>query len=477
MARPNLLQSDYSRGSISDLARHLLPRGSAYRITDYLVGHGAPLSKRGGFTYASPVLGTNARTLAVAYAPFSGGAQRIAITEDGHLWKVDSVSAATDKGAGHVPIQRPVFFNNALILPGATPRTYDGTTLAALGGTPPGGVYGFAYKGRLYLGGSAANPNRLWPSDILNASLWNLSTGYIDLTDPLRGAAPLRNAILCWSDGRTERIRGDVPPPGGDMVKEPLFEEGCIDARSIVVYGDRAIWANSNGVFISDGAALQNLIELGGQQQFWADTFAGYTSSWTVAGGIARGQYVIVVLDTSTTPSTLKLAMMCDLDSKTWTFLSNVKATMFAEAYGAAQELYFSMRDQPRLGAFSSVFVPQASVANDADGVAVQPVIETAFFRGTPGSRRWKNIRVSADIAAASTATYLELAYVTAPELSAYTVLPDTIPANSGYDRHKIPFGQAGDGFGLRIRQVGASYTTQLFDLEAEIADREGSRS
>jgi hypothetical protein len=473
MADPKLLQSDYSRGSISDLARHLIPRSSVWRMTDYLPNYGgAPLAKRGGWTDASPALGSQTAVAAVAFAPFSGGSQLVAITPDGHLWKVDSSSSATDKGAAAIPIQRPVFFNNQLLIPGATPMKYDGSAApSALGGTPPGGVYGFTYKGRFYLAGSAANPNRVWPSDILNAALWNTTTGYMDMTNPIRGAAPLRNAILVWSDGMTERIRGDTPPPGGDMVREPIFEEGCVDARSIVVHGDKAIWANSNGVHISDGAAVANLIQLGGQQQLWSNLFASYSSSWTVAGGTLRGDYIIVIMN----GTTVLLAAMCDVDNKSWRFLNNIPAAMFAEAYGARPELYFAQGARGRVGAFSPIYLPTSSNKADGDGTNVQPVIETQYFRGSPGSRRWKDIYLGNDITTVDGA-YLQVSYINHPESTSYVDLPDTIAAAGQYQRSKVPLRLANDGFALKIQQVGPSAQTLLYDIEASVIEREGSR-
>lgn len=443
-------------------------------MTDYLPNHdGAPLAKRGGWTDASPALGGLTRTDSVAYAPFSAGSQLVTVTNDGHLWKVTSDVSATDKGGiFSTPIQRPVFFNNLLIIPGSTPTKYDGSAApAALGGSPPGGLYAITYKGRLYLLGSAANPNRLWPSDILDPTVWNLTDGYIDMTNPIRGAAPLRNAILVWSDGLTERIRGDTPPPGGDMVREPLFEEGCVDARSIVVHGDKAIWANSNGVHISDGAAIQNLIQLGGQQQLWSDLFASYASTWTVAGGTLRGYYVITIMD----GDTKKLAAMCDVENKSWLFLDNLPATMFAEAYGARPELYFSMRARPRVGAFSPIFLPQATNKADGDGTNVEPIVETQYFRGTPGSRRWKEVYVGNDIVSTDGAE-LQVSYIEEPEATAYTALAETIPAAGGYQRSKVPIRIANDGFGLKIEQVGPSAQTLLYDIEATVQEREGSR-
>lgn len=480
MAQPKILQSQYSRGSISDLPRHLLPQGSVWKTRDYLPDHEAPLRKRGGWGDASPNLG-GVRTDAVGFAPFSAGQQLVAIDNTGHLWKVTSPAAATDKGAAIVPIQRPIFFQNLLIVPGATPKKYDGAAApSALAGAPPA-LFGDAFKSRLVLAGSAANPNYVWLSDVLGPETWDLANTFIPVTQPVTGIAALRNVILVFSGGMTERIRGDIPPPGGDMVREPIFQEGCTDARSITTIGDKVIWANGNGVWISDGAAADNLIQLGGLLQYWTALLEGYSAAtWTLAGGVIRGHYVISICNGDTFVD----ALMCDIESKTWSFLGNLRATMFAEAYGTNPELFFSMRARTRLGALEQIFAPDITNMNDGDGTPVQPVLETMHYRGKPRSSRFKNLYVGNDILVpGGSTTYLELAYARDPEAQSYTVLteddgvtPRKVLPSGGMQRSRVPVGLASNGISWRIRQVGGSYDTQLFDLETDVHDREGNR-
>jgi hypothetical protein len=148
---------------------------------------------------------------------------------------------------------------------------------------------------------------------------------------------------------------------------------------------------------------------------------------------------------------------------------------MFAEAYGAKAELYTAQRGRPRVGAFSPIFIPQASNKADGDGTNVLPILETQYFRGAPGSRRWKDVFIGNDIDTTDGA-YLQVGYITEPESVSYTTLPDTIVADGTYNRSKVPLRIANDGFALRIAQVNPSATTMLYDIEATVIEREGSR-
>jgi len=488
VATPTLLQSDYARGTVRDLARHNLPKNATWKLTDYIPNLGAPLRKRGGSAYASPVLGGSAHTYGVAFAPFAAGNQLIGIDDAGHVWKIDNVGSATDKGASRTgqPLQRPVFFQEKLIMPdpagAAAPYKYDGSAAPALlTGTPPNARYAEAYKSRLLLAGTAAQPNYVYFSDILDPQSWDLVNSYIPVTQPIQGIAALRNMVMVFSDGLTERIRGDNPPPGGDMVREPIFNEGCIDARSIVTLGERVIWANGNGVWISDGAAADNLIEQGGLLKYWASMLTGYSSStWTISAGLLHGYYIITIMNGTSFVDSL----MIHIESKTWSFLSNLKATMFAEAYGTTPELYFSTFGAKKIGALSGIFTPSSANQADADGTDVQPVIETVYYRGAPGSRRFKDFIIGNHIeVVGGSTTYLKTSVITSPEDTTYDILclddgttPIQIVPSGAFQRSKVAARRASEGIGLKIEQIGGSYDTMLFDIETTQHDREGLR-
>lgn len=470
--KTELLQTAYSRGAIQDLPRHALPSGSVWKMTDLVPDlGGARLQKRGGWMNETAALGAGSYLSAVAFAPFSAGDQLVAIDNAGTLY---DATAEVSKGAAVVPVSRPVFFTNLLIIPGSTVKKYDGSTAPAdLTGAPANGLYATTYKSRLVLGVgsdlhfSVAGDPQSWDA---------LST--IGMTDPITGVAALRNMIAVFSKARSERVRGSIPPDSttdGDMVREPMFDEGCIDARSIAVSGDKVIWANANGVHISDGAAIDNLIALGGLQQYWTNLMGSYTSSWTLSAGLYSGYYVIAIMNGGTFVD----ALACRLSTKTWIFLSNLPSVMFAEAYSSAPQLYFAQRGATKVGSLGAIFSPSSSNASDGNGTAVQPTIELPFYRGNPGSKRWRNFYLGVDLDA-SAGTYLQLEYTTFPEDLVYDDVADDagvpiqIAPTSGYQRTKIPFKLAAEGVGLKITQVGASNKTMLFDVEAELHEREG---
>jgi len=488
MAKPVSLQSSYDLGIYRDKDRHMLPKGAVWNLVDYLMAHGPPLRGRGAWLAASPDLsesGSSTSVPAVAYAPFTAGGQLVAIGSNSSLWKVDSDVSATDKGNATVPAQRPVFFKNLLIVPGAdgatTPFKYDGSAApSALGGSPPQGVLADVYKSRLLLARSSAELRRIWFSGPGDPEVWDTADGYLDVSRPVTGLAALRNAILVYSTSGTERIRGNTPPPSREMELEPLFEQGCVDPASIVRMGDQVIWANAEGVWQSDGAILDNLTERCSAGKFWRDLMQSYSSSWTISAGEIFGLYFVSVLQGGTTAET----MAFDIDRKTWFRVSNLPTKMFAERIGSSPELYFGHcgASGVRVGSMANFWTNSYSVDSDAFGTGPSSTLETVYFRGSPGSRRIRNLYLGVDLSAADQNTYLTLGLVRAPGDETYDTVTDDAGATfkifptDGYERVKIPLKFKGDGFGLRVSITGPADEVMLYDIEAEIAEQEPSK-
>jgi len=479
VAQPRPLAFQFNRGMRQDEPREQMVAGAAWNLVDYLPQFGGPLAKRGGWEYASPDLATvhpsASYVQAVAHAPFEAGAKLCALDEDGELYTVASPSSASHIGAAVAPLQVPVFHRNRLIIPAgdgvSTPKSYDGSTLTTLGGSPPAAQYAAVYKDRTLLGNTNAEPQRLSFSGPGDPQSWP-AAGYIDVSAPIRAIAALRSAVLVWSDGRTERIRGATPPPNTDMVLEPLFDQGCLDARSVASYGDFVIWANQTGVFLTDAATIIDLTEAGGMSHYWQTLLSGYTSSWTLSAGVYRGYYVLSIADG---PS-FKDCLVCDLDRRVWFRLANIRALTFAPAVGAAAELYFGDRASARVCSFSSVFSPAAGVKEDADGSAVTPIMETPF---TPvqGLLRVRYAYLGYELAdAAADRPTLSIGYLTSPAGAAYTTLDDTFGATTGYKRARAAVRQRAGGFGFKVTQSGPSATTLLYGVELEGHDLEKSR-
>lgn len=481
MARPLLLQNNFSEGMKRDFPRESLPRGASWNLVDY-IPHvlGAPLRKRGGFSYASNDItatkATASYVLSVVYAPFTAATKLVVHDEDGELYTLTPGSlTVTDVGASLIPAQNPTFYRNKVIITDGTnaPKSYDGSAIATLGATAPSASYSAAFRDFGVLARTSANTNRVYFSDAGDPTTWDTTNSFIDAVYPVTGLAVLSNSLLVFSQGHIERIRGSVPPPDTDMVRETLFEVGVPDPWSVVVADDRCIFANPQGVYITDGATLVDLTEKGGMKRYWQEQLAAYTSSYTIAAGFYRGHYIVSVMNGSTFVDCL----VCHVDTNRWWRFSNLKARSFSHAFGVADELYFGLRSAARVCSFSSVFSPTSSVKNDADGTAVAPIVETPFFRGAPGKKTLKQAYVSYDARdAASDNPTLALSYVTSPEATSYTSISGSFAETTAQTRARKPLRFSAEGIALKLAQSNASSDTRIYSFSIDLHAREQSR-
>lgn len=480
MAKVSLLQSRYGQ-AVQDLPRHLGPQGAVWQYTDCFPNLGAPVRKRGGRVAVSPTIASGAILNTLAWAPFAAGSQLIVVdwnpgTPVAYLIDPDAVTKTALTGSPGLSYH-PTFFEDLLILPnfeGASgPKKYSGSgSFANLGGSPPSGTYATTHKSRLVLAASAALPNTVWFSAVADPETWD-ADAFITTTYPIRGIASLGSSILVFSQSHVEIIRGSTPPNSagttGDMTLDPLFEVGTSSARTIFVHEARAVWASETGIYVTDGAALDDLTKLGGFNQKWTGQFL--TSG--VASGIAgflNGWYFINIASSF---------YAVNLETKVWGQFSHLPADARAFAAGDRNELYTSW--QTKVEKYSGLFAPASANNTDVTSGGPNLVLETEFFRGNPGSRRWKNLYIGVDLDA-SAGTYLKVSYVTSPEATSYTDIVDDagaviqIPPTTGYQRVKIPFGVAAPGIGLKITQVGAANDLKIYDIEADVIEREASR-
>ena len=464
-----------------DFPRNSLPRNAAWNLVDYIPQVlGAPLRKRGGYSYASDDISVTKATASyvnsVKYAEFSSGTLLVVHDEDGELYTiVPGALTPTDVGASLVVAQNPTFYRNKVIITDGTnaPKSYDGTTLTTLGATAPSAKYSAAYKDFGVLARTSANTNRLYFSNAGDPTTWDTTNSYIDCVYPVTGLAVLQNALLAFSTGHIERIRGSVPPPDTDMVRETVFDMGVPDPWSIVVTDDVCIFSNPQGVFLTDGAALQDLTEKSGAKSYWRDTLASYTASYRLSGGFYRGHYIVAIMNGSTFVDCLAF----NIASKVWFRLANIKAMAFTRAFGAAEELYFGLRSAPRVGSLASTFSPSSSVKNDADGTAVAPVLETPFFLGKPGKKTWKGVYLGYDTRdAASDNPVQTISYITSPEATSYTAISTTLAESTARTRNRLPLRFNAEGIGLKVAQTNASSDTRIYSIEADVHVREPSR-
>lgn len=469
-----------------DTGRERLPDGYAWNLINLLPVLGATARQRGGYGYASndiaAVTATASYVIGGIYATFSAAAKNLALDEDGRLYSIATDGTVTDIGAAVVVSQNPVFHRNKVIIwaeGGATgPQVYDGTTLGALGGSPPNAIYSCVYKDRTVAARTTANLERLWFSGPGNPASWDTTNSWWDTSYHVTGLAALRNAILIFSDGHVERLRGSIPPPGSDFILDPLFDVGCTDARSIAHFGDNIIWANPEGIYITDGSAIDDLTESAGMKLYWAETLAGYSASThTLVASTIRGFYLIFIMNGSAFVD----AAMIDARKRAWIRLSNIDGRSAWRAVTGSEELYFGRRGAARVGKLSSIFTPSATVKNDADGTAVGYTYEGPF-NYAPGLKRFGRLYISHDTRDASADDpILTVSYITSPESTSYTTITGTLAETTALTRVKRGFGASGrygiqaQGLGLKIVKTNASSDARLYAIEGEVAGKEPS--
>lgn len=463
---------------------------TAWNLVDWIPGLGAPLRKRGGWTYGSDASGGGAVDAdAVSYAPFTTGDKLVLIDNLSALYTVNlSTNALTSIGTVVQPGQQPFVHRDKLIIPAydgsVAPKYYDGaSTVGNLAGSPPSAKYGCVFKDFSVLAATPAQPTALYFSDPGDPTVWDTTNSVWKTSYPVTGVAPMRNAILIFSSGHTERLRGSIPPPNSDFVLEPAFDHGCIDARSIATYGDFVIFASTEGVFLTDGAVPVDLTVAGGISTYWRDTMRSYASGWHIAAGVYAGYYIISIMNNFSFVDCL----VCDLNRRQWFRMANVKGYMFSHALGTAEELYMASAASGRVIKLSSCWNPSGTVKNDADGTAVAPVLETPFYRGltriyrrwvpSQGYETWKNAYLSYDLRdQASDDPTLTLQYIRSPELTSYTTAGAAIPETTKASRVVRKLGFRERGIAFKVFQTGASADTVLHSIEGEYQANEASR-
>lgn len=488
MAQPILLPPAFD-GMAQDFPRNNLPKGKAWNLVDLIPQSlGAPATERGGWAFASAVL--TAVDAAATYikaavnVPFNAGTQLLVIDDNAKLIKMVAGVNTSIAGTANMPVQNPFSHQQLVVIPSpdgvAAPQKYDGTTLAALGGSAPPGKFGCVFINYTWLGGDSANPYRGFSSSVGDPTTFvtsGVNAGNLDVSFPIRGMAALPSVMLWFGDERTARIRGTTPPPNTDMqIDDPVFNYGVSDARSIAVNGSVACFANDIGVFLTNGTTFpEDLTKSCGLSKYWRDLCTGRTSSWTLAGGWFGNIYIISVMNGSTLLDTIWF----DTTKRSAARFSNLKAMAFAAAGAAGQELYAGSRATPRIMQLSSMWTPGAAFKNDGDGSPVLGTYESPFYDTQQiGSQRWRDAYLMHDLRdAASDNPTWTLFYCDSPESGAtYTALAPVVGKTTKKTTVRRQAHHKSRGLGFKLTRQNASAVARLYGIGATVYSREGSR-
>lgn len=478
-----------------DVDRTMLPGGSVWNLVDFIPDEiQAAASGRGGWTYAGPAMTSAVNGIMVGYHPDL--AKVVATDGLNGIWNAvaGGASLGTFKGQGGLVYHRGLLFSGSWPSGGIGQQPYylkdDGTT-AQFSGAPIG-IYPAVYKDHAILArqfvsgsrhGSTQNIQRIWFSAAGDPTTWDTNFGWWDTTGAITGIATLTNAILVFHADSTERLRGTTPPPGSDMVLEPFLPNaGCIDNSSIAYWQENAIWASSNGVYMSNGVSTVDLTLSAEMKTYWQTLIAQSPSK--ISGGIYRDHYIVSVNTGSANIDTLCV----DLTNRTMWRLTNICGTSFVNVQAGNQEkLYMGQLNAPRVIELSSLWSPGSTVKRDGDNTVPLPIIETGAFRGwdrlhrrwiqSMGKQNWRFVNVDYDLRdAASDNPTITLSYALSPGGAYTTVTGGTLPETTDYTRKRRSIG-AVIGAGKRSNMIefklavnGPYASANLYTLEGDFA-------
>jgi hypothetical protein len=483
-----------------DVDRTEIPGGAAYNMVDFIPDEvQAVTAGRGGWTYAGPVLAGTPPS-AIASIGYHLDLATVVVTDGTTLW--NAITGAS-LGTGFIGTAAPPAYHRGYLIYGARfqagiPKDPyalkdDGTIVDLTGAASTLGTIPGAYKDHALLAkqltnqspsSTSAHTNRIWFSAAGDPTTWDSAFGWWDTSGTIVGIASLLNAILIFHSDSTERLRGTTPPPGSDMILEPLAPNvGCIDPFSIAYWQNRVVWASSQGIHLSDGATVVDLLANAQMKTYWASLMSGYTSSWRIAGGIYRDHYIISINNGSSLVDCLCVSL---LNQTVWRF-TNLHGSSFVNVNAGVQEkLYMGQKNAGRIAELSSLWSPSATVKQDGDGTNPTPIVETGMFRGfdrlhrrwieSMGKQKWRWAYVDYDLRdAASDNPTMTLSYCKSPT-GAYTATDRTLPETTDISRVRRALSPTQGGathsqmLGLKLAVNGPYASAKLLTLEGDFS-------
>ena len=501
-------------GFMQDLPRHELPPGFCWDLVNFIPDLDGSARRRYGFAslgtqdFSALNVSAVANGAFVAYCPFSSVAHEVlAGNGQGYMFSFQEPSLTgsyvAQLPAAAQPKSRPVWHRDQLLIPlgysAAAAVIYKGRAAGFTTGlSTPHGSCGTLWGDYSVLANDlVSNKQRLWFSAAGDPTSWDTTNSWQDIPGVVKGVEGIRGAILAWTDHELWRVTGTTPPSSGivgDLDLKHFADTGLADERSVAEYGGWIIWANAEGVWITDGAsAPKNLTVSGGINSYWRSIMAGYNiaaTDYIVAAGVYRGYYVVGVASLA---NNVQTTLLCDLASNHWfRFAVSWTPAMFSHGVSGHEDAYWISSFGQRVVSTASAWETPSFLEYDSGRLPAS--LETPFFRGFQRYHRkwipsnapsvWQRLYLTYDGASFPTgANALRVGYTTSPELGAAYTTVGTLPYTSVPGRVRIPVNPNGGavparGIAFRIDQTGTSYTNDLRvnDLELEYFTREGSR-
>lgn len=479
-----------------------VPPRHVWDCVDFLPGiGGAPLRRRGGWVSLDQF---DSRPEGIVYASFLQGEALLVVTGDQRLYRVPITPGTSTllKTAGTINRVRqyPLMYRDKLYLPDfsglrlADAIDFNGTSFSysQLPASGKAGRYMTVFRDRIVVAGWAGgemNVSFAQVGDPMDA--WDpLSTLTVPL--PVKGLASQRAQMLVFHDGSVTRIKGTAPPSSstssraatvGDMEVELLFDKaGCYDPRTIANWNDQILWADSRGIYITDGIVLRNMAYDAGIATEWRRLFNQQVTALTAT---AFGDFYIIALYGITESATFLL----DIARRKFVRLGNVDGSGFAvnmkgaEPWTAgaknAQRLYGG-HISGRVSDLTSMFQPDLASPLDGDGSPVLPLLRTGWSRHGKGYgfRRILGAFLSYSTGGGS-GNPITLSVQEQPhgDWSNGLLSLRSVPQSAGINRPFARWGKRVQGAAFQVKQTAQTTDTRIYGLSIDSADEQESRT
>lgn len=486
-----VVAADWSQGIVRDMPRSSLPAGSAYDLTDYLIDQPGILYKRGHVTTQCTGVGAAGGPAGIAIAPFdSTHIKVVGFAFDGSNFRAydcTSGTASAVTGTCNAPSDPPKFLVDKLVVLDtnvANPQkiTISGSSLVlgTLGGSPPQGRVGCVHLSRFLIANTAANPNRVYFSQIPDIeATWDTTNAYIDFDEPITAMASLQGVLIVFSKNRCWRVLGDIPP--GDvnenMQVQPLAAVGAFVGSAVATSGGFVYFAGQVGVYSTNGASVTSLTDRpnrAGISSYWQGLSNNFTSGSSITLAVFQQKWLVVSYTDATGPAFVLLK--CYLPSGAWVRDLSGFSHMYASltAFNSPEKLYAASVGTNKTFDMTGTFRESTADTVDADsGGAVLPYLETGVFgyAGTgPQLKAYGHAHLTYDLRDPSSDNPT-LVVKSAPGIEATTftaVAQSPLAETTDAVRARFDLCQDAQGISLSFKQANASSFTRIRVIEVE---------
>lgn len=308
---------------------------------------GALVARDGITKVLTNAIGANAITSQTRYYKNDGTTRHHVFFYNQTMYRVNSASQtsidATAYTAGSVFTF--VTFNNVLYWCNGVeaPREWDGTTNAAMSGSPPTAKYytGSTTARRLFAAGDTSNPYRLYFSALGNPEDWTTANdaGFIDVVtddgEPIMGIKEINGVLAIFKKSSTHILSG--ADPQSFTLRQVNSEVGCIAPYSIAA-SDRELFflSNKQDFYGFNGTVLRNI------SKKITTTIASMVQAQLVncQAQTYRNRYIAAVTSTGTTNDTLLDYNYIISKEGAWTKHSGISVASMTTFHGENGELY-----------------------------------------------------------------------------------------------------------------------------------------